>query len=157
MTGAEFSPHSLRAEMHLLGAIMLLGREADRENEAMEWAVKQLRSSDFYDQRNKTIFHLMGKLYQENNPIDRLTIYHELVAAKAYSVKNDLGDEYLTALVTCVENPFNYRYCGQWVKRLSEQRQAIIGRIRAVQEAVEGKGSKRKAIYERADSGIDGL
>jgi replicative DNA helicase len=71
--GVIAPPHNLDAEQSVLGAILL----SDRSLYALV-IEEGLRAEDFYRERHGTIYEAMLALYNENEPVDVLTLTDRL-------------------------------------------------------------------------------
>lgn len=67
----KIPPNNLEAEMSLLGAILM-------DREAMPRIGDQLRQTDFYKKAHSLIYEVMQELYNNNEPIDVLTVSNRL-------------------------------------------------------------------------------
>ncbi len=82
-------PHSVEAEQSVLGGLML-------DNRAWDLIVDRVQDHDFYRYEHRLIFSAMGRLIEQNKPLDVLTV------AEALRDKQELdktgGDVYLFEL-----------------------------------------------------------
>jgi replicative DNA helicase len=70
-TQAMAPPHSSEAEESVLGAVL-------RSQEAADEVIGRLREADFYVPAHRMIFGAMVRLYEDNQPIDTLTVADRL-------------------------------------------------------------------------------
>lgn len=86
-------PYSIESEASVLGAVLI-------DNDALVKIADSLDSSDFYDQRHRSIYDAMLGLYEDNKPIDVLTLANQIKIAGAL---DDVGGAaYLTELTNFV-------------------------------------------------------
>lgn len=86
-------PYSIESEASVLGAVLI-------DNDALVKIADSLDSGDFYDQRHRSIYDAMLGLYEDNKPIDVLTLANQIKIAGAL---DDVGGAaYLTELTNFV-------------------------------------------------------
>jgi len=86
-------PHAIDAEMAVLGSVLV-----DRST----WPVVAdiLKPGDFYAHRHETVFAAMGRLFDSDRPVDKVTLVDELRAAG--QVERIGGIPYLSQLMETV-------------------------------------------------------
>lgn len=89
MTEVKIMPHSIEAEKSVLGAIFL------SPNTIANIADK-LDVVDFYEERNRNVFHALTNIFQRDEKIDFTTVSTELARLK---VMSKVGGDYLAELV----------------------------------------------------------
>jgi replicative DNA helicase len=89
----KLPPQSIEMEQGVLGAILL-------ENEALVRVLEILDEHDFYQEAHRWIFRAMIELFEENIPIDLLTVSERL--RKQERLEAVGGASYLTELVEMV-------------------------------------------------------
>ena len=89
-------PHSIEAEMSVLGSMML-------DESAVHKAVEILREEDFYLKSHRIIFKTLVELYDEHSATDILSVKNKL--EKEHKLQEIGGPEYLSALVEAVITP----------------------------------------------------
>ncbi|MGQ4809696.1 Replicative DNA helicase [Candidatus Entotheonellaceae bacterium PAL068K] len=94
----KLPPQSLDLEQGVLGAILL-------ENEALVRVLEVLNDHDFYQEAHRWIFQAMIELFEENVPIDLLTVNERL--RKKEQLEAVGGASYLTELVDRVPTAAN--------------------------------------------------
>ena len=67
-TSSKLPPHSIEAEEAVLGAILI------NPSETMNRVVEILKPNSFYSPRNKMIFEAMMAMFNQNKPIDCISI-----------------------------------------------------------------------------------
>lgn len=86
-------PYSLESEASVLGAILI-------DNDALVKVADNLDPEDFYDQRHRYIYEAIQALYEDNKPIDVLTLANQI---KINGNLDDVGGAgYLTELTNFV-------------------------------------------------------
>lgn len=102
-------PNSLEAEQSVLGAMLL-------DKEAISTASETLRGGDFYREVHKEIFEAIVDIYNENNPVDLITITEKLKGRNTLDAVG--GITYLTQLMNIVPTTHNI---GQYVKIVEQK------------------------------------
>ena len=100
-------PHSLEAEMSILGGILL-------DNEAINRSLEILRPEEFYRESHRKIFHAMMDLSNNNEPCDLITL--STVLKKKGELEDAGGAAYLSTLVDYVPTAANIAYYCKIVK-----------------------------------------
>jgi len=91
--GAVALPFDVNTEASVLGSILI-------DNSSLIKIADTLTVDDFYDQRHKYIYQAITNLYQENKPIDVLTLSNRLNAQN--NLEEAGGASYLTELTNFV-------------------------------------------------------
>jgi replicative DNA helicase len=89
----KLPPQSIELEQGVLGAILL-------QNEALMRVLDVLHERDFYQEGHRWIFQTMLELFEENIPIDLLTVTERL--RKNERLERAGGVAYLTELVELI-------------------------------------------------------
>ena len=100
-------PHSLDAELAVLGGIML-------DPEALERLEGTLLPEHFYHERHRLIFNAMLELTAKGQPADSLTIKDFLEQRKQLDACG--GEQYLGELISAIPTAANVRHYGQIVR-----------------------------------------
>lgn len=110
-------PNNIKMEQSVLSCLI------GASNEIKSKILSMLTDEDFYSEPNAIIFRCIKKLYNNNLPIDFLTVYDEL---SVNSFLNDIGGiEYFNTVRSCVPSYVNFeQYCSV-VKRDSVLRKII--------------------------------
>lgn len=146
-TGAAMAPpHSLEAEQGVLGAILL----SDKTH--YEYLVQTaLTPDDFYRERHRVVFETMFELYEENEPIDVLTVTEHL---RSRGKLDDAGGPAeIDALAGAVPAVGNIRRYGAIVKEHALLRR-LLSTTYEIQAAVHGHEAEAREIVERAETQI---
>ncbi len=148
----KLPPQNLEAEQSILGAILL-------DNEALLKALEVISDDDFYRESHRKIFNAMVELFEENEPIDLITITNRL------KTKNQLdavgGVSYLSSLVNTISTSANVRYHCRIVREKSLMRNLIRSATGIVTTAYEENlpadelvDLAEKTIFEISDKRI---
>lgn len=97
----KIQPQSLEAEMSVLGAMMM-------DKEAICKAVETLSEDAFYKTTHRKIFSAILDLFERNEPVDLVTLTHEL--KKKGELSNIGGAIYLTTILNSVPTAANVEY-----------------------------------------------
>lgn len=95
------APHSLDAEMAVLGAILLSQRAADK-------LLNRLADNDFYSPVHREIFRAMTDIHRNFRTVDVLTLQEELVARETFDRVGGLA--YLVQVADSVPSAANADY-----------------------------------------------
>lgn len=123
-------PHSIEAEESVLGSVIL-------DKNALLEVLEVLKSEDFYSQVHKTIFEAIVELYQQNQPVDILTLAELLKKRKLLDMIG--GRAYLGQLSSSVPSTSNVEYYAKIVEE-----KAVLRRLIEVSSAVMDKSYKEK-------------
>jgi len=132
-------PYLLEAEQYVLASILI-------DQKAISEVLSVLNPKDFYRDEHRYIFEAMKMLYQENIPIDVITIFEKLKEMKQAEFAGGLS--YLTDLFGSIPNSLNAWYYAKIVREKSLLRQAVqkgmeIAELGAREDL---EGIKEKAI-----------
>lgn len=116
-------PNSVEAEQSVLGSMLL-------DKEAIIIALEILDDLDFYREAHKEIFEAMYDLFNENKPVDLVTLTEELKKRETLDAIG--GIPYLTSLASGVPIASNVRHYAEIV----EEKSILRRLIRASQEIV---------------------
>jgi len=100
-------PHSVDAEVSVLGALLL-------DKDAIITVAEFLQSTDFYDDKHKSIYHCILELYEERVPIDVLTVSERLKKQK--NLTKIGGSSYLAEIVNKVPTAAHVEHYGKIVR-----------------------------------------
>tara|TARA_B100000131_G_scaffold81846_2_gene78865 strand:+ start:107879 stop:109237 length:1359 start_codon:yes stop_codon:yes gene_type:complete len=110
-------PQNIDAEKAVLGSILL-------DDQAINAALEEVGTNDFYDQNHRKIFSAMLELDSENKPIDVVTLYEKLKSKKSL-LQEVGGSTYLTQLVESVPSSSNINIYARSVREKSILRSMI--------------------------------
>ena len=112
----KLPPQNIEAEQSILGGILL-------DNEVFHRVLEVLNEDDFYQAAHRKVFLSMIELYENNEPVDLITL------TDALKNKNQLdeirGVSYLTSLVDSIPTTANISYYAKIVKEKSILRRLI--------------------------------
>jgi replicative DNA helicase len=113
---ARVPPHSTEAEESVLGSILL---SSDAANEVLD----RLGPEDFYVPAHQAIFEAIAKLYNENRPIDAVTVADTL--RRAEELDKVGGVNYLTSILDAVPTAANINYYADVVEEHGLRRRML--------------------------------
>ncbi|MFO8009363.1 MAG: replicative DNA helicase [Dehalococcoidia bacterium] len=116
MNDDRLPPYDLEAEEAVLGSLLL-------DSDAMVKIIDQLKSGDFYRDKNQWIFEATCSLYERNEAINQVTVAHELGRRNRLEALG--GSDYLSNLVFSVPTPLHIEHYASIVQRLSMMRRLI--------------------------------
>jgi len=142
-------PHSIEAEQSVLGCCLI-------DDNVPVQVMNKLKVDDYYTQAHQTIFEAMYKIYQENKPIDFVTLTDELERMGSMDAVG--GIDYITTLTNIVPSAANFMHYVNIVKRDSVLRNLIKASQNIIEKAYEydedGKedvlGYAEKQVYDIA-------
>ena len=109
-------PHSAEAEESVLGAILM---SSDAANVALE----KLHTEDFYRPAHQNIFQAIEDLFNENQPIDAVTVSEALRRSGALDRVGGVG--FLTGLINAVPTTSNIEYYAEIVEEYALRRRLL--------------------------------
>jgi replicative DNA helicase len=149
-------PHSVEAEMCLLGSMML-----DVTKDAVGQVLQIVNEESFFQADHSILFKTLKKLYEANRPIDAMIVREELI--KAQMLEEIGGIEYLAAILSSVPNAANGAHYAGIVREKALLRQLIAASSEILREAysphetaetvLENAEKKIFAIAERKVAG----
>lgn len=143
MATLKVLPSNVDAEKSVLGSILI-------DKDAVNIVSEVLRTEDFYDSANQTIYSIMLTLYEQRKPIDLMTISAHLKKNKDIP---KIDSSYFTDLVSIVPTAANVEEYARMVKEVSTKRSLV----RAGTEIAElGYDDKKevKEVLDKAESSI---
>lgn len=140
----KIPPHQIEAEQSLLGGILI-------DNEGLPSALEVLRGDEFYRDSHRTIFRTIQELFEQNEPVDLITVTDLLTE------KNQLeavgGATYLASLTDMVPSATNVQ---AYAKIVNEK--ALLRRlIQAAHEIMSwcyGGGKNVEEILDHTEGAI---
>ena len=112
----QVPPHAPDAERSVLGSMLI-------EANALELALEQLKSEDFYIPAHETLFAAMRDVRNGGNAVDLVTTSNEL--SRHGMLERAGGLTYLSELITFVPTAANVQNYIEIVEAKSVQRQLI--------------------------------
>ncbi|MCH8568467.1 MAG: replicative DNA helicase [Balneolales bacterium] len=143
-------PQATEIEEAVLGGMLI-------EHEAATTALELLKSQDFYKKAHRHIFEIMSELYENNNPLDFITVENELRDRKL--LEECGGPGYLTELTRSVSSAANIEYHAQILIEKAIKRNIISAFTDVIKESYESStdpfellDKAEKSIFELANS-----
>lgn len=144
----KLPPHNLEAEEAVLGAVLL------NSTEVFNRIVEILSAEHFYNPKNRLIYDAMFTLYNQNKPMDALSV------GEYFNSRNQLesigGTEYINDLMIDTTLTSNVEYYAKIIKENAVKRQLIAAGSSIIEEtfknaesAVSLEGAE-KLIFEIA-------
>ncbi len=121
-------PQNIEAEKSVIGAILL-------DNKVLDQILDFLKPEDFYKNSHKTIFRAFINLYNQNEPIDILTLTDYLKSNKL--LEEIGGASYLTEIMNEVPTSVNAVYYAKIVKNKSILREIISTSSKIIENCYE--------------------
>ncbi len=141
-------PHDTGAEQGVLGCILL------DPNENLPVCIDKVKDeSVFYDLRHRAIYSALLKMSERNDPIDLLTLSHQLRTDG--ELDNTGGVAYLAELQDGVPSAANLEYYLDIVRGRWFLRKVIHTCTRAIADAYEGSGEVDALISQVEQSVLD--
>ena len=109
-------PHSKEAELSVIGSIL-------SDSQSVAASAELLKADDFYYAQNREIYKVCMELFNENTPIDIVTVSDKLNQSDKLDGIGGIG--YLTAAVTSVPTTGNVEYYAKIIKEKSVLRRLI--------------------------------
>ncbi|NLG89702.1 MAG: replicative DNA helicase [Clostridiaceae bacterium] len=139
-------PHSIEAEQSVLGSLLL-------DRDLLPDITALLKSEDFYLEQHKEIYEAILDLYEQNKPVDLITVSEQLTKR---GTLNRVGDyEYLSNLATAVPTTANAMHYAEIIEDKSLLRKLIHAATQiqkrsyeATEEAVDILSDAEKYIYD---------
>ncbi len=137
-------PHSLEAEMSVLGAMML-------SPEAIGLCLQYLDADCFYRQEHRTLFKTLLDLYEGNKPVDLVTMREALRQGGQFEAVG--GQEYLVTLADSVPTIANAEYYARTVKEKALLRALIQAAAEIIRDA-HSQGDPVDNILDRCEQRV---
>ncbi len=140
----KLPPQSVEMEQGILGAVLL-------ENEALVKVLEVLEEQDFYQDAHRWIYQTMIELFEENVPIDLLTVSERL--RKKDRLDAIGGASYLTELVETVPTAANVVHHARIVRDKAVLRGLIQTATAIVTESYD-EADDVETLLDRAEQAI---
>jgi replicative DNA helicase len=137
-------PHSIEAEMSVLGAMML-------SPDAIGLCVQWLDQDCFYRQAHRAIFKTLVDLFDANKPVDFVLVREALKASG--QLEEVGGDAYLVTLAESVPTVANAEYYARVVKEKALLRAMIAAAGEIVRDA-QAQGQNVDEVLDRCEQRI---
>jgi replicative DNA helicase len=137
-------PHNIEAEQAILGGILI-------NNDAMNQVMDVLSADAFYREAHKNLFEGMIELYNNNEPIDLITLSQYLTEKNLFEKTG--GTDYLTSLVDAVSTSAGIVYHAEIVRDLSVRRK-LITQCSVISESCFQNWEKTDELLDKAEQVI---
>jgi len=136
-------PHSLEAEAAVVGGLMLAG------DQAYDNIASIVRSEDFFDVRHQLIFDSLGRLAEEREPFDPITICDELNGRKELNKAG--GANYVSELAANTPSAANVESYARIVREQATLRQLIGAASEIINNSRNPEGQKADSLLSSAE------
>ncbi len=109
-------PHDIEAEEALLGSLLI-------DPDAILKVISFVKVEDFFDEVNASIYGACVNLYRRSEPINQITIAHELM--RVDRLEQSGGASNLNRLIANVPTSLHVEYYGRIVERMALNRKLI--------------------------------
>jgi replicative DNA helicase len=137
--GVRVPPHNVEAEESVLGAVLL---SVDAANLVMD----KLEPSDFYVPSHQAIYEAIVGLYNQNQPIDAVTVSDGL--RRADELDKVGGINYLTRLLDAVPTASNVDYYSSIVEEHALRRRMMVAGARVSDLATQTESEISQVLDE---------
>ena len=141
-------PHSTEAEQSVLAALLL-------DNNIWDTVSSKITVDEFYIDAHKTLFECMGKLAQNEQPFDAVTISEQLT--KIEQLENCGGVAYLSELVVSIPSVDNIDAYIHILLERAIQRKLIIASLDIADTAYQPADLVSEELIEHAEKTIQAL
>lgn len=145
LLAAKVPPHSIDAEQSVLGGLML-------DHRAWDSVVDRVREDDFYRHEHKLIFQIIGRLIEQNKPVDVLTVTEGL--REMHQLDQVGGEVYLYELANNTPTTVNIVAYADIVRERSVLRQLIAAANDIAQSALNVQGRTITEILDAAERSV---
>ncbi len=135
-------PHSIEAEQSVLGGLML-------SNNAWETVSELVQKDDFYRRNHRTIYQVMEKLVEDDEPLDVITLAEAL--DKIAELENVGGLSYLGELAQNTPSSHNIRAYAKIVKERSTLRRLIAVAAEIADSGFNPEGQDSETLVQEAE------
>lgn len=143
-TLSRIPPHSMEAEQSVLGSMLL-------DKESVAAATDFLRGEDFYAQSHKEIFEAIIEVFDQNEPVDLVTVVEQLRQRGTLEAVGGVG--YVNDLSMAVPSTANIRYYVGIVEEKSILRRLIAACNDVIRESYEAR-EEIEMIVDHAEKKI---
>ena len=145
MVSERLQPNDITAEESVIGSLLIDG-------EALTRIAGNLKSPDFYSLRNRLCYEACLSLYERNEPVNQVTVAHELALQTNTEDRDFLtiigGAEYLSALVSNVPTSVHIEHYAELVRKTSVLRAVIRAGTRIVDIGHEGGAGDEEVLVQ---------
>ena len=140
--GARIPPQNADAEVSLLGSLLI-------DDESITIIADKISSNDFYEQRHGVIYSAILRLYEQNKPIDLLTLSNALKNTDELETVG--GSSYLTELTNAVPTAAHAEHYADIVAEKALRRRLIKASEDIVTMSFDENTSSVQEILEQAE------
>lgn len=140
--GARIPPQNADAEVSLLGSLLI-------DDESITIIADKISSNDFYEQRHGVIYSAILRLYEQNKPIDLLTLSNAL--KNTDDLETVGGSSYLTELTNAVPTAAHAEHYADIVAEKALRRRLIKASEDIVTMSFDENTSSVQEILEQAE------
>lgn len=141
-------PQNVDAEVSLLGSILL-------DSEVITAIADKISSEDFYEKRHGTIYNAILRLYEQNKPVDLLTLSSSL---RDSSELEDIGgSSYLTELTNAVPTAAHGEHYADIVAEKAMRRKLIRAAEDITTLSFDDNTASVQEILEQAEARLFGV
>ncbi len=137
-------PQNIEAEQAVLAGILI-------NNDAINQVMDTLSGADFYRETHTHLFEGMVELYNKNEPIDLITLSHQLKENNLLEKAG--GPDYLVSLVEAVSTSAGILFHAKIVRELSVRRK-LINQCSVISEACFQDWQQTDDLLELAEQSI---
>lgn len=141
-------PQNIDAEISLLGSILL-------DSEVITVIADKITSEDFYDKRHGTIYNAILRLYEQNKPVDLLTLSSSLKDQD--ELEQIGGSSYLTQLTNAVPTAAHGEHYADIVAEKAMRRKLIKASEDITSMSFSDNTSTVQEILEQAEARLFGV
>lgn len=143
MSVADYEvPHSIEAEVSVIGALLL---DPDRMSDALV----ELGPADFYQRRNRVVFRTLRELFNNAEPIDPISIVDRLRDRDQLEAAG--GASYVAELLDVVPTSANIGHHLRIVRDKARLRRLISACQDTIADAISANGAGPEAVMEEAE------
>ena len=147
MANIKLPPHDDQAEKSILGAILI-------DRDAIVEIVEYLKPLHFYSGSHASIFKAMLDLYENNEPIDIVTMSNALKTNKSYEKMG--GMDFLTELIESAPTSANAKHYAKIVEDHYIKRQLVSIGAKITERALDA-GTNVKLALDQSETEIFSL
>ncbi|MEI6494551.1 MAG: replicative DNA helicase, partial [bacterium] len=140
-------PHDINAEQALLGSIFI---RPDGLNEVIE----QVKSTDFYSYKHRTIFEGILALFEKNEPVDVVSVSSWLKDQKL--IEKAGGASYMAELINSVPSATNIQHYADIITKKSSLRR-LIESAHSILELGYNEVHDTDDVFDQAEKIIFGI
>jgi len=138
-------PQNIEAEQAVLGGILI-------DNEAIHQVLEIIEVEDFYKESHRKIFLVFLELYEQNQPIDLVTVCEAL--QKKQQLEEVGGATFLASLVEVIPTASNIAYYAKIVKEKSILRKLITSATYIINQCMAPTDENIEEILDKAEQTI---